>query len=205
MTISAEKSRELRMDKKSAAQRDYFDALAPAWRVGFPVPDEVFDELFSTVNLTNKTVLDVGCGAGILTKYLAEKCLSVVGIDVSGKMIARAKSEVRYPNVSFSVADFYDFSGSYDCIFLFDAYPHFADKSSFANKANDLLVPNGILVIAFDESRQKINAHHNGSAAAVSVGLRTPQEELAPFLSAFSVRSVRDDDRYLLVLQKTAR
>ena len=144
----------------------------------------------------------MGCGTGVLTGYLAKRCRFVDAIDVSDKMIERAKKEVCYPNVSFSVADFYTFSGSYDFIFVFDAYPHFADKEAFAKHASRLLNPGGTLVIAFDESREKIDAHHHGMADGLSVGLRSPREEAEVFLSDFSVVGSRDDDKYLLALRK---
>jgi SAM-dependent methyltransferase len=38
------------------------------------------------------TVLDVGCGVGRLTRALAPRCRHVIGLDVSGEMIARARS-----------------------------------------------------------------------------------------------------------------
>ena len=190
------------MRKDAKKQKNFFDRLAKDWRVGFEVADETFADLFPVDGLGR--VLDVGCGTGVLTKYLAPRCRSVDAIDVSDEMIARAKKEFSAPNVLFSVADFYEYEGRYDCIFVFDAYPHFADKEGFARHAAELLTPGGELFIAFDESRQKIDAHHAGHAKEVSVGLRPPQEEARPFLPYFSVQRIRDDDRYLLVLKKRA-
>lgn len=42
----------------------------------------------------NASVLDVGCGAGVKTKYLSAKGLQVTGIDFSEKFIEIAKREV---------------------------------------------------------------------------------------------------------------
>ena len=190
------------MDKNAKIQREFFNELAPDWRKGYPVSEAVFNDLFSSFILSGATVLDVGCGTGVLSGYLAKRCRFVDAIDLSDKMIERAKKEVCYPNISFSVADFYTFSGTYDFIFVFDAYPHFADKEAFAKQASRLLQPGGTLVIAFDESREKIDAHHHGMADGLSVGLRSPREEAEVFLSDFSVVGSRDDDKYLLALRK---
>ncbi|WP_285588270.1 class I SAM-dependent methyltransferase [Actinomycetospora sp. NBRC 106378] len=47
-------------------------------------------------------VLDVGCGPGLVTAYLAERGLDVRGVDLSPRMIAHARR--RYPTCSFDVA-----------------------------------------------------------------------------------------------------
>ncbi|MET9496482.1 class I SAM-dependent methyltransferase [Streptomyces sp. NPDC006552] len=47
-------------------------------------------------------VLDVGCGPGTVTAYLAERGLDVSGVDLSPRMIENARR--RYPYCRFSVA-----------------------------------------------------------------------------------------------------
>lgn len=52
--------------------------------------------------------LDVCCGPGGLTFQLARRCERVVGVDLSGKMIARARELQRrgnHPPIEFRVAD----------------------------------------------------------------------------------------------------
>jgi 2-polyprenyl-3-methyl-5-hydroxy-6-metoxy-1,4-benzoquinol methylase len=51
----------------------------------------------------NATVLDVGCGNGIITRSIGEVGYTVYGIDVSEKAIAKAKELNKFPNVSFDV------------------------------------------------------------------------------------------------------
>ena len=47
-------------------------------------------------------VLDVGCGPGTVTAYLAQLGLDVSGIDLSGEMVRHAR--LRYPDLRFEVA-----------------------------------------------------------------------------------------------------
>ncbi len=51
----------------------------------------------------NATVLDVGCGNGIISRGLGRKGFNVLGIDISDKTIANARALNDLPNVSFEV------------------------------------------------------------------------------------------------------
>jgi SAM-dependent methyltransferase len=63
-----------------------------------PQPDEAA-RLFAG----RKTLVDVGCGTGLHTAYLASADFSVVGIDASEAMVDLARR--RAPSVEFNVAD----------------------------------------------------------------------------------------------------
>jgi len=63
-------------------------------------------------------VLDLGCGAGIKTRYIANKGFKVTGTDFSEKMIELAKKEC--PRVDFEVWDLFEigsFPRTFDAIF----------------------------------------------------------------------------------------
>lgn len=64
---------------------------------------------FVSLLKTKSLVLDVGCGAGIKSRYLLNKGLKVVGIDFSAKMIEIAKREV--PAATFYVMDIKNLGG----------------------------------------------------------------------------------------------
>lgn len=66
------------------------------------------DKFVSYLNVGD-TVLDVGCGAGTKSKYLAGKGLQVTGIDFSEEMIKLASQQV--PTGKFFVMDIKDLSG----------------------------------------------------------------------------------------------
>ena len=55
--------------------------------------------------IRNKSVLELGCGEGHLTRAIFSQARSVVGIDISDVAIARAKS-LNLPNARFESADF---------------------------------------------------------------------------------------------------
>jgi 2-polyprenyl-3-methyl-5-hydroxy-6-metoxy-1,4-benzoquinol methylase len=66
--------------------------------------------------VTNKTVLELGCGEGHLTATIFKDATSVKGIDISPIAISRATS-LSLPNASFEASDFLDVSfAGYDVI-----------------------------------------------------------------------------------------
>ena len=73
--------------------------------------------------IRNKSVLELGCGEGHLTRAIFGKARSVVGIDISDVAIARAKS-LKLPNARFESADFlqtpfegYDVIAAIECVY----------------------------------------------------------------------------------------
>jgi SAM-dependent methyltransferase len=56
-------------------------------------------------SLDGYDVLDAGCGCGFLARAIADRCHSVLGVDLSSKMIAEARSRsTGLPTVSFICA-----------------------------------------------------------------------------------------------------
>jgi SAM-dependent methyltransferase len=73
----------------------------------------------------NLRVLEIGCGIGRMTRYLAETFGEVYGIDVSGEMIHRAKERLGdIPNIHFKETSGIDFAAFPDEFFdvIFSAY-----------------------------------------------------------------------------------
>jgi SAM-dependent methyltransferase len=53
-----------------------------------------------------ESILEIGCGTGVFTRLLAERCDRVVAIDLSPKMIEVAQRQSGdYTNINFQVAD----------------------------------------------------------------------------------------------------
>jgi ubiquinone/menaquinone biosynthesis C-methylase UbiE len=53
------------------------------------------------LDLAGRRVLEIGCGTGANTEWLAERSASVVGLDFSGEMLRRAEARVRSGSVRF--------------------------------------------------------------------------------------------------------
>jgi trans-aconitate methyltransferase len=94
-------------------------------------------------------VLDVGCGTGELTKVIADRGASVVGIDASADMIAKARE--LHPGLEFAVADAraMRFPAPFDAVFSNAALHWIRPPEQAAAAMFAALKPGGRLVAEF--------------------------------------------------------
>ena len=57
------------------------------------------------LDIAGRDVLEIGCGTGKNTEWLAQHASSVVGMDLSPEMLSRARSRLSSSNVSFAEHD----------------------------------------------------------------------------------------------------
>lgn len=97
------------------------------------------------------SVLDVGCGAGVKTRYLASKGFKTTGTDFSEKMIEIAKHES--PEIPFEVVDVYkidQYPKTFDGVFAQAVLLHIPKKDilDVLAKLKGRLSPGGLLYVA---------------------------------------------------------
>lgn len=92
-------------------------------------------------------VLDIGCGGGLLSNYLATKGHSVTGIDLSKSSLETAQKYDQTKLVTFICADGTQIplpDGSYDVVCAMDFLEHVEDPAKVVAEASRLLRPGGI-------------------------------------------------------------
>jgi SAM-dependent methyltransferase len=95
-------------------------------------------------------VLDVGCGTGWTSCFLAKRGYHVVGQDIAPDMIAEAENNVaRYETgdrVSFVVADYEEmaFRSEFDAAVFFDSLHHSVDERAALRAVYTALRPGGV-------------------------------------------------------------
>jgi ubiquinone/menaquinone biosynthesis C-methylase UbiE len=97
--------------------------------------------------------LEIGCGAGRITKHLASYFESVKAVDVSEGMVNYAKKNVQVSNIDFHVTNGLDLpfeDSSVGAVFSTDVFQHFdslLDASSYFREINRVMDENGSLMI----------------------------------------------------------
>ena len=185
---------------------EFFDRLAPLWDADMVRNDEVIGKILDNAGVSaGKDVLDVACGTGVLIPdYLARDVASVTAIDISSEMVKIAREKYPQPEVTLLCGDVEteEFGRKFDCIVIYNAFPHFPDPERLVRRLASLLKDGGVLTIAHGKSREAINAHHSGSAKHVSNGLMPAEELAAIFAEVLEVMTVIDDSQMYQVAGK---
>ena len=182
----------------------FFDRLAPNWDAEMIRSDEIISTILDNAGVSaGKDVLDVACGTGVLIPdYLQREVASVTAIDISPEMarIAREKFASDKVEILCGDAEKTDFARLFDCIVVYNAFPHFPDPERLIARLAALLRPGGTLTVAHGMSREKIDAHHHGPAMKVSNGLMSAEELAAIFEKHLRVGTVVSDERMYQVV-----
>lgn len=153
----------------------FFDRLAPRWDADMIKSDAIIHTILDNANVrSGARVLDVACGTGVMIPYYLErKVASVTAIDISPEM-ARIAAE-KFPQETVQVicgdVETAQFPEYFDCIVIYNAFPHFPEPEQLIRRLSGLLKPGGTLTVAHGMSRAHIDAHHQGTASRVSIGL----------------------------------
>jgi len=134
------------------------------------------------------TILDVGCGTGIMLRKMADSCPIIgYGIDMEENMIKEAQHKCPEMNIQISRCEETPFEdNTFDTIIACLAYHHFSDREGFAKESARILKPGGSLYIADPHYpkiiRKLMNAFFNHRR--IAGGFYTP-DEIFEDLAAF--------------------
>lgn len=150
------KTQNLNLDQSEISK---FDSLAGDWWE----PDGVLKTLHAinpvrlryianAVMLNGKSVLDIGCGGGLLSEALARAGAKVTGIDPSEASINAAKAHRHDLNIGYHVSSAEDFAEvggeKFDIVTCMELLEHVPDPEVLLAAAAKLLKPSGHLFLA---------------------------------------------------------
>ena len=187
------------MDKQVI--KDFFDDFANRWD-NEPICDkETLNIILDNAGIVaGVNVLDVACGTGVLFPYYLERNVkSITAVDLSTEMVKIAKSKHPQVNVICGDAEEILFDNTFDCIMIYNAFPHFPNPQALVENLVKHLNVGGRFTIAHGMSKQELDEVHKKSAGKVS-NILPECEELANLLSPyFNVDITISNDKMYLV------
>lgn len=131
---------------------------------GFPWTEDEFYKLgemdwqdfvkhWSTYGLDTTSCLEIGCGAGRMTKQLAKTFAATHAIDVSAGMLEYARSNVQASSVEFHLTEGVEIplpDESVSAVFSVHVFQHFDslnNASAYFNQVARVMAPNSSLMI----------------------------------------------------------
>jgi polyprenyldihydroxybenzoate methyltransferase/3-demethylubiquinol 3-O-methyltransferase len=99
-------------------------------------------------------ILDVGCGAGVLTEALAKLKADVTGLEPSEELIRVAKNHIKDTSLNVDYISEYieeysiNNAGKFDAVIASEVVEHVPDQKAFLQELTKCLKPNGSLFIS---------------------------------------------------------
>ena len=176
----------------------FFDRMAPQWDADMIRSDAIIGKILDGAEVRpGVDVLDVACGTGVLfPDYLARQVGKVTAVDISPEMVKIAAA--KYPGSPITVlcgdVEQLHPAEKFDCVMVYNAFPHFPDPERLIGVLAGFLKPGGTLTVAHGMSRAAIDHHHDGCASRVSVGLMHEDALAAIFEKYLDVTVKISDD-----------
>ncbi len=132
---------------------NFFDRCADSWDEEMIKDDGIIKAILDGAQVERgKSVLDVACGTGVLIPYCLEREVrSVTGVDISPRMVQIAVEKFKNPAVKIKAADIMEFETQelFDCIVIYNAFPHFMFPAKLIKKLKLMLAPGGTLATRY--------------------------------------------------------
>ena len=149
-------------NEKKNTEFEHFSSLANDWwskNGKFKILHEIqairikyILETLNKKNLNNTTVLDIGCGGGLVSEGLSKIGATVTGIDFIKENIKVARMHAKKNNlkINYFVKDFEKekITSKYDVIIILEVLEHLTNWEEFIKKIKLSLNKNGTLIIS---------------------------------------------------------
>lgn len=94
------------------------------------------------------SVLDVGCGTGVMTEQIAHTGARCTGIDTDEKSIEFAKGRNTLPNLTFLCGDIKELKEKFDFVISLEVMEHLRDPVEFLQNLKERVKEDGEIIIS---------------------------------------------------------
>ncbi len=174
------------MNQQRAETQTSYDRIADEYArqihgelAGKPLDRAILDRFAERLR-GRGVVCDMGCGPGQIGRYLADRGLLVVGVDLSPGMVAQAAA--LNPDVTFRVGDMTaldESDGAWAGIAAFYSIIHVPPGEIVAalTEMRRVLQPDGLLLLAFHTGDEVVRSEElMGQAVALDFWFYTPEQ-----------------------------
>ncbi len=100
--------------------------------------------------LAGKRVIDMACGEGYGSEWLARRALAVVGVDANPEAHEHARLRYVRPNLRFErgLVETFGEAGSFDAVVFLQTIEHVHDPVAVLEHMRSLLVPGGVAYVS---------------------------------------------------------
>ena len=143
------------------SELEHFSALAKEWwkprgelKTLHVINPLRLNFIINTIDIKNKTILDVGCGGGLLCEGMACASANVTGIDISEKLINVAiahatENKLKIDYQTSTIEKFADTTqNKYDAVTCMELLEHVPDPLSVLKSISRVLNPGGHLILS---------------------------------------------------------
>ncbi len=190
--------------------QEFFDALAAEWDFNFTAEDlERLQRIVDRLEIKEgMTVLDLGCGTGILFDMVRRKVGksgSITGVDFSFQMAQKAHRNFPFDNVNVVDADAINLpfaDSTFDAAVAFASFPHFSDQKRAVEETHRVLKNDGPFYIIHLSSSKELSEVHQRVGGVVERDQLPPEEQMTAILNDGKFRDVSIEDHPGLYLAR---
>ncbi len=201
------------MNVPQAEKRRFFDELAPRWdglKPSEACMPGVERGLALLGSLAGRTVVDLGCGTGLLEGHLLARIGEgrIVAVDFSAEMLALARERHPSARITWLCRDVLETglpSEGADVVLCFNAFPHFPCARATAREVSRWLRPGGRVLIWHDIGRERLAMVHGGAPTPIRGDLLLPVGQLSDVFASTGLviqTASEDEDSYTLLARR---
>lgn len=130
----------------------------------YQLPQLISQRLLSSVMLplTGIDILDIGCGTGLCAPLIKSVARTLVGVDLSGKMLAKAALLNLYDELhELELCHFMQSSKrQFDCVICADTLVYFGELQPVFSAVFEVLQPGGFFIFSVEQHHHQLQGRH---------------------------------------------